>query len=214
MSKTTIALLIILLLFLGFLAFVIYGIKQSPIITSLTKPLISRLKPAHATLSFSTNKLAVNLGQTVTVDVLIHDPNLDPNVVQLELGYDPTAITIDEITPGTFFTNPVVALQTIDPDTGRISYALRCPNAQASQSLNNCLNSSSSTLAKITLSINPYTIKNTTTISFFPKTVIRTGNGRNLTVKTSGLQFTINKPFYPIASSSAIYQPIQATPIH
>lgn len=204
MSKTTIALLIILVLFLGLLAFILYEVKQNPIITSITKPLISRLKPARADLSLLTNEQAVKAGQTVTVAVSIHDTNPDPNVAQLELGYDPTAVTIDTITPGTFFIKPVVALQNIDPVAGRISYALACPNAQNTNTPNTCVNSSSSTLVKITLSINPYTIQNTTALSFFPKTVVRTGTGRDLNIKTSGLQLTITKPFFPVSSSSAI----------
>ena len=219
MSKTTITLLIILILFLGLLLFVLYGIKQNPIITSITKPLISRLKPAHADLSLSTNEQLVKAGQTITVAVSIHDPNPNPNVVQLELGYDPTAVTIDTITPGTFFMNPVVALETIDPVAGRISYALRCPNSQDANTPSDCVNSSSSTLTTITLSINPYAIQNRTTLSFFPKTVVRTSTGRDLSIKTNGLQLTITKPFFPVSSSSAIInQPanglIHITPIH
>jgi hypothetical protein len=210
MSKTTIFLLIVLLTVIGLLLTVVYGKQQNPIITSITKPLITRLTPADSSLTFSTNEQSVRPGQTVTVAVLIHNPNPQPAVTQLELAYDPTVVTIDTITPGTFFDKSMIALQTIDPIAGRISYALRCSNVQNPNA--DCINSSSSTVATITMSINSYTIQNSTTLSFLPKTVIRTDTGRDLLKKTTDLKLMITKAFIPVASPGA--QLIHITPIH
>src|SRR5260221_1223015 len=207
MSKTTIALFIILLLVLGSLFFIIYYKQQNPIIKSFAKPLISRLEPAQTTLSFQTSEQEVKQGKILTIDVLITNPNPHPNLAQLELAYNPTSIMIDSISPGKFFTKPAIVLQTIDPVAGRISYALRCPTSQTSDT-NDCVNPSSSILATLTVTINPYTLQNITTISFLPKSVIRTDNGQDLLKKTNGLQLKILKPFFPISSSSAGIKPM------
>jgi len=214
MSKTTITLLVMLLIFSGILLFIVYTKQQNQIIVSLEKPLISRLEPARTSLSFETTQQAVKEGQTLTVGVMIHNANPYPSVAQLEIAYDPNVITIDSIKPGTFFEKPVIALQEIDPVGGRISYALRCSDTQDSSS---CVNASSSEIAIITLSVSPYATQNTTTLSFLPRSLIRTDEGRDLLKKTSNLQLIITQPFSPIASSSAVINPpanlIRVTPL-
>ena len=217
MSKTTIFLFIILLIFIGVLLYIMYGSKQNSIITTFTKPIISRFEPARTTLSLTSNEPTATPGQRITIAVLIHNPNPHPDIAQLELGYNPSELTIDSITPGTFFTSPTVALDTIDPVAGRISYALRCPDLGV-QNAQDCANVSSSTLATITVTINPYLLQNIATLSFLPKTVIRISNGRDLLQKTSDLQIALAKPFTPVASSSGITIPagnlIHGTPVH
>src|SRR5258708_30792144 len=121
MSKITVALFVILFIFVGILLYVVYGIKQNPIITSLTQP-INTSNQANTTLSFSTTEQSIQRGQTVTVAILLHNPIPHPTLAQLELAYDPTMLSVNFLTPGTFFTDPTVALQKIDPLTGRVSY--------------------------------------------------------------------------------------------
>ena len=210
MSKTTIILLVILVIFSGILLFIVYVKQQNPIIVSLEKPLLSRLEPARTSLSFETTQQVVREGQTLTVGVIIHNPNPHPSIAQLEIAYDPNVITIDSINPGTFFEKPIIALQEIDPVGGRISYALRCPDTQVSV---DCINTESTTLAIIIISINPYTTQNTTELSFLPRSLIRTSEGRDLLEKTSNLQLMITQPLSPIASSSAIITPVLNRPV-
>jgi len=210
MSKTTITLLIILLIFGGLLLFIMYVKQQNPILTSLEKPIISRFEPARTTLSFGATQESVKEGQTLTVAVMIHNPNPQPSVAQLEIAYDPTEVTIDTINPGKFFKKPIIALQEIDPVGGRISYALRCPDDQTSA---DCINSESSTLAVITLSLNPYALQNTTELSFLPRSLIRTGEGRDLLKKSSSLRLMITNSLPPVASSSAFITPVLNRPI-
>lgn len=213
MSKTTTVLILILFLFLGVLLFVMMGIKQNPIIMSLTKPLVTHTSPVRTSLSFATHEEPIIPGQALTVPVIIHNPDPRISVIQLELAYDPTILTVTNISPGTFFTKPAVALQNIDPVTGRISYALHCPTSPFSNKADDCVNPSSSTIATLTIYVTPYAVKNKTVISFFPKTAIRTRDGVDLLQKTSGLQLILSKPSSPVASSSAVNQfpPITAT---
>lgn len=208
MSKTTLALLVILLIFIGLLLFVLYRVKPASIITTFSKPVgLALTNPTTASLSFSTSGKYIQRGQTVTIAVLIHNPNPHPNVVQLEIEYDTTEVTIDSLMPGTFFINPTVALNTIDSTTGRISYALHCPINPLTNNSADCANANSSTVAVITLSVNPYATSNTTTLSFLPKTVIRTNIGKDILQKTTALQLLLNSQLSPISSSSAIASP-------
>jgi len=203
MSKTTIFLFIVLLLFVGFLLYILVGNYKNPIITSITKPLITESTPTNLSLSFATTTPTAHAGQTVTVEVQIHNPKPHPDLTQLEIGYDPMSITIDSVTPGSFFTNPTVALERIDPTSGRISYALHCSTTETGLATD-CVNTSSSTLATLTFSVNPYFPKTSTTLSFFPKTVVRTKTGKDLLQHTDNLNLTIGKPIYPVASSSGV----------
>lgn len=206
MSKTTLALFVILLIVVGILLYVAYGLKPTSIITTFSKPAsVAPTNPATSSLSFSTANQFIQRGQTVTVTVLIHNPNPHPNVVQLEIGYDPTEVTIDTLAPGTFFTNPTTALENIDPATGRISYALHCPVDPSTNNSTDCVNIASSTVAVIILSINPYATKNTTNFSFLPKTVIRTSNGKDILQNTTPLQMTLNQLLTPVSSGSAVH---------
>lgn len=213
MSKTTIFLLIILLLFFGLFLFILYGKQQNPVISSFTKPLVNQLITPRTSLSFSETQLSIKPAQTITVAVVIHNPIPAPNVVQLEIGYDPTVVMVDEVNPGSFFIKPYLALDDVDTVAGRISFALRCQKSQISNSTG-CINSNSSTVATITLSINPYTLQNMTSLSFFPKTVIRTTAGRDLLDKKNGLKLIIDRTLYPVSSSSGLLKPEINTPIH
>ena len=221
MSKTTIFLLAVLLLFVGFLTYLIYGKTQNPVIKSFAKPSLARITPTpiNTELSLSTKNQSIRPGQIIPVNVIIHNTSNHPNLAQLEIAYDPTAVTIDSIAPGNFFDKPTLALRNIDPVAGRLSYALRCPSTQQLNTASNCNNADSNIIAIITLTINPYISQNTTTLSFQPKTVVRTVDGRDLLKKTSNLQLTITRAYYPVASSSGIVrqkiqQSVLITPPH
>lgn len=213
MSKITITLLLILFIFLGLLLFVLYGAKQNQIINSLTHPTsIASPTPAETTLSITTNTQTIQAGQTTSVAIIIHNQGPHTSLAQIELAYDPLALSVDAITPGTFFTNPTVTLQNIDPLTGRISYALTCPVLTKTTTTPDCANPNSPTIATITVSSNPYTVKPATTLSFLPKTVVRTHNGKNILQATNGLQLAITRPLFPVSSSSA--NSVHITPAH
>jgi hypothetical protein len=218
MSKTTITLLVILLAFVGICLYEVFGIKQNPLITSFTRSLhVPTNTDANTTLSFSEAEQTIHPGQSVIIAIQLHNANPHPTLAQLEIAYDPTILTVISIEPGAFFNDPTVALQNIDPVTGRISYALHCPFGQTVQATD-CVNDASSTIAVITFRVNSYAIKNVTTLSFLPKTVIRTHNGQDILNNTTKLQLPITKSLYPISSSSATINPganlIHVTPVH
>jgi len=198
MSKTTAVLLTILVIVIGILLFILYGPKQNQIIRSLIQPDAASSTSADTTLSLSTNTQIVHTGQTVIVAVIIHSPDVHPDLTQIELAYDPLTVTVNTVSPGTFFTNPTVALQKIDPDAGRVTYALRC-----STKTTHCVNDASSTVATLSISINPYSTEKATTISFLPKSVVRIATGRDILKRTKGLELTISKSLNTDSSSSA-----------
>jgi len=165
------------------------------------------MAPANTTLSFASNEQSVIPGQTVNLAVTIHNPSPPPALVQLEIGYDPMMLTVESVTPGSFFTNPTVALQRIDFSTGRISYALRCPDQTQTNEETGCVNTDSPTVAVITVRTNPYILKPTTTLSFLPKTVVRTSSGRDILQKIVPLNLTFGKSLYTIATGSALASP-------
>ena len=217
MSKTTTTLFVILLIFIGVLLFVLFGMKQNLIIKSLTQPSDTPIPYSDTTLTLSTSNTSFSPGKTVTAAVLIHNTDPEPDLAQLEIAYDPTILTILSVAPGTFFRNPTIALQNIDPVAGRISYALRCPTSQQTVSHTSCVDRSTETVATITFSINQYTLQNMATLSFLPKTVVRIQGGKDILSKTDNLEISINKSFYPISSSSAVASPaanIQILPQH
>lgn len=201
MSKTTTTLIILLLLFLGLLAFTVYGIKENPIISSIAKSFQRKIMPAQTVLSLSTETQTLQPGQTATLAILIHNVNPHPNIAEIELSFDPNIFTVESVSPGSFFTKPTVALQSIDPVAGRISYALRCPNTQNSNAIMQCDNPSSTTLATVTVSVNPYATQNTTKLTFLPRTVIRIKDGRDVLKNASGLNLKIGSAY---ASSAAV----------
>lgn len=199
MSKTTIALLLILLIFIGILLFVLGKNPQTKISIAKPSPIIIQSNPPETTLSLSTDTIIVHTGQTISVSVLIHNPTLTANIAQLELAYDPMTLTMENMLPGNFFINPTVILSAIEPNIRRISYALHCP-----PHTNDCVNSASNTIATFTMRVNPYSRKDKTKLTLLPKTVMRDSNGKDIAYKTNYLELTITRNSIPIATSSAI----------
>jgi len=204
MSKTTGFLITIFIIFIGILLFVMYGMKQnSPMLSLSNKPEKVKTTPGDTGLSLSTTSQSFLPGQTITIAVLIHNPLPHTTITQFELAYDPNAMTIYSVMPGSFFTDPTIALQNIDFSTGRISYALHCPTENNANQMMDCANNDNQTVAVITANINPYNFKQTTQLSFLPKTVIRTNTGQDILQSTTGLTMTIGKSQFSIASASA-----------
>lgn len=126
-KKTYLLILVLALIVVGLLAVAflpkpgapsntISNSTPSPLQTSLTidsNPVQSKTNPSKFT-----EEVAIDSGQNSVT------------AVQLELTYDPKALTNVDIVPGDFFTNPNVLLKKIDPSTGRITYAIGVPLGQ------------------------------------------------------------------------------------
>lgn len=184
MSKRTLALIIILVIITAVLfkiAITPSGVNLPGISNKTTGPTPTPVEQTSLYLSPST--LAVS-SPSGSVDVDIDTSLNKVSAVQLELSYDPRAISIVDINPGTFFEQPGTLLKTIDAASGRISYALVVPpNLPAKQG--------KGTVAKIQFMV--LSQGQSTAISFLPKTQV-TAEGVNSSVLKLSTGATISFP--------------------
>lgn len=128
MPKRTIALIIVLLLVTIGLLYLALAPKQStPPVSTLPSP--TPTPAAQTTLFLSPNPIYVS-SSSGTIDINIDTQDNMVTAVQLELSYDPKALTSIEIaspSANSFFTESVALLKNIDRVNGKISYALGIP---------------------------------------------------------------------------------------
>jgi len=197
MSKKLIAVLIIFLIAAGCLIFVKFVYLNDPKFQPLNKqPLSSVVK--EASLSLLPNPLTATASSSASVDVVLKTQEI-PNLVQLEIAYDPTAIYNVSIIPGGYFSNPQVLLNNIDVTTGRISYALK----------GDSVNPNINTVATINFNSLNYGLQKETEISFLPKALIRNDSGEIKLYSITGAKVIIRPSYFyfnrlPQASPSAI----------
>src|SRR5579885_1453828 len=166
MSKKTLALIIFpLLLAYVFLSFALRTLPrqgQQATTPSPTSPSVN----AHTvlTLSPASGSEVSELAQH-TIAVMIDTGDNKVNSVQLELAYDPHALTHVVLIPGTFFTQPSTLANTINTVNGHIFYAL-------AERVDFPGKSGKGTLALLSFDIAPTYTDTTTTISFLPKTAV------------------------------------------
>lgn len=203
MSKTTVALFFILFLAIGLFFYTKFENPKSPMMQQLTGSSQAKPLASETTLSLGASAQTVRPGQTLQVSIMISSQGLLPSLSQLELAYDPTILTVQNIFPGTFLRQPQIALQNIRPDLGRISYALKCP-PQTGGNIPDCANQGSNQFATINFIVNPTVTKPQTTIAFLPKTVIRSKSGSDLLKKTTPITITVIGAMPQTASSSGI----------
>ncbi|MBI2442295.1 MAG: hypothetical protein HYV40_00110 [Candidatus Levybacteria bacterium] len=142
--------------------------------------------PAYTTLQLSPNPVSIEAGGKGTVQVLIDTHENTITGVQLELSYDPKALTNVVITPGAFFQNPLIIPQwnKVDQATGRISHAQVLTPAQAGVQ-------GKGIVATITFTRATGTPSAQTTLEFLPKTAV-TQSGISPSVLKSMSNTTIN----------------------
>jgi cytoskeletal protein RodZ len=63
-------------------------------------------------------------GSAYTANINITTSSNKVTAAQLELKYDPKLIEVSDITAGAFFNNPVPIIKKIEPENGRITFAL------------------------------------------------------------------------------------------
>ncbi len=184
MSKILIALLLFFFLLLGGLGYIAITLKEN---AAFKIPFQSNPSPTITTihsLTLSPENSDVIQGQTNTIDIIFETQNSNyskPQVIQMEISYDPTALLDVDIVPGDFFTNPTEALKTINTHTGRISYALESdPSSPTSTYM------LKNRVATISFTPNPTFTKNETALSFLGKTKIRDKAQDNIIMATYG----------------------------
>jgi hypothetical protein len=155
--------------------------KTSQVVTVPKEPI------AQSVLSFGSPVVATSSSaSTLNYSLLLNIQTLKNKVtaVQLELQYDPAILNNVAIVPGSFFANPVVLLNQVDSETGRISYAVGIPpEGQGVVGNGTVANFTFSTKAKVL---------EKTAIIFLPKTLV-TAEGISESVlqqSTNGL-FTV-----------------------
>lgn len=85
---------------------------------------------AHTTLKIGDPIQASTTSAAYSSDVDIETGENKITAVQIELSYDPEALTNVDIKPGVFVPNALVLLKKIDPVEGRITLALALPLGQ------------------------------------------------------------------------------------
>lgn len=163
---------IFLLLFLFFLAgglVLLYNNGGKIINTnvSIAPPLVSPeptpTPSVQTTLSFSPNPLVI-ASPSGTLEISIDTGTNKVNAVQIELSYDPNAITNMKILQGTFFSDATQLLNTIDAKNGKASYVLVISPSGRAQS-------GKGTVATVAFT-NKLPSGQKTTITFTPKTLV------------------------------------------
>jgi hypothetical protein len=157
---------IALIVLLAFIACVLVYIAVSP------------KKPSSVALKTTTNTQQSNSDTTLSIlknqsdpknqgkyysEVQISTGKNKINAVQLELAYDPTALTNVDIVSGGFFSPTAELLKKIDPINGTITYAISVPAGQSSVG-------GTGVVARIYYSPVSAQAATITTINFRPKT--------------------------------------------
>jgi hypothetical protein len=192
MSKATYSLIIILfctILFFFINIINLQGQKHNTTKADITTP---HTKNKTVAVTLIQNSKIKNDGKNISINITISNAPVETNMVQLELEYDPIILTITTIKPGTFFTNPKENLKIVNEHTGRISYALHCTPT--------CVNKQTNVVAQITAVSNNLATKQRTTISFLPKTLIRTTEEQEINITTKPLSFIIQEAIPPVIS--------------
>lgn len=159
--------------------------KSSPIVA---KP-VQKVSLAHTVLSLVNESSTTPSQLNKTVSVMADPHGNKINGIQIELSYDPTVITNVTITPGSFFSHPVVLFHTIDKVDGRISYVIAA-------GLSDGLATQSGVVATLALTLNPQATASTT-LHFLPKTKVTQEGTLESVLKTAeDLTLTLPKPTY------------------
>lgn len=201
MSKTSFILFLLLFIVLG----VFLVIHYSPA-KAILPAINSSLNPSPEVADQTATVLALRpkpvTGQIAQVEVVLNSVTITPTIAQIEIGYDPTVLTLAQITPGTYFNKPKVLLDSSIPRTGRLTYAITCSEE------NHCINdATNAVIATIAYSVSPFAQKKTTQVDILPKTLLRGTNDQEILVQLKGTNVTLSSIVAPPASPSAIAIP-------
>ncbi|RJQ36304.1 hypothetical protein C4559_05390 [Candidatus Microgenomates bacterium] len=125
MSKRTLALIIGLIVVTAVLLAIALSPEKpqenQPI--SQKTPIVTKAPVVQTNLFFTPSPLIVS-SSSGSINVNINTGENKATAVQLELTYDPKALTNIDIKPGNYFENPIVLLKNVDDKNGRITYAI------------------------------------------------------------------------------------------
>lgn len=178
------------------------AVKKNP--TTKTFFSMSAHTPPTPTMTSATLSLAnstIQPDNTVSVTVNLNAPAANPSLAQIEIGYDPLSLQVDQVFAGSVFNNPEIMLQRINNRSGRLSVALRC-NEEKNQP---CSNTDKSVLAIINFTI--LTVGANTEITLLPKSLIQNKDEKIIPVKMQNATLQLpNSIPDTVASPSSILQ--------
>lgn len=80
--------------------------------------------PTDAILSISPENIDVSPNQKRALGITLNSGENSVERVQIELAYNPLVLKNVQVTPGDFFSNPIIQLNDIDQTNGRVSYVI------------------------------------------------------------------------------------------
>lgn len=189
MSKKTLLLIVFLFLVtcgLLYLALVSSPYKKPSITTPTPTPMSVN---AHTTLSLSPASASESSQLTqYTLAVVINTGENPVNSVQMELAYDPQALTNVTLAPGDFFQQPSALVDNINTVDGRISYAL-------AEQIDLPGKMGTGSVALLSFNVSPTFTDKTTTITFLPKSAVAADRIlESVLKKATGYTLTITQP--------------------
>lgn len=128
-SKKTLGLIIGLFIVTGILLYMAVAPTLKTNKPSQTQTIVpTPTSAAQSILAFSPASVAATPGVPSTVAIELTTGNNNVRAVQIELSYDPTALSNVSIKGGTFFPNATELIPaSVNTRTGRISYAIGVP---------------------------------------------------------------------------------------
>jgi hypothetical protein len=137
-------------------------------------------KVINTTLSVSK---PVATATSYTANITLNTERAKITAAQIELTFDPTALTKVDIKPGTYFVNPTVLYKKVDQVNGKITYMLGIGMGQKAGSGNGTV---------AILSFTPIAKNGTTTIAFQKTSkVTTTGVVTSVLTNAVGVKFAI-----------------------
>ena len=183
MPKRTLALIVVLILItVGLVWLSVYTQPQPK--TQVVQKQTLKLPPAVTTIALSSTPDFAATSSSYSLDVKISSGENKVTAVQLEMSYDPKAINVTDILPGTFLNNPIVLLKKIDEQNGRVSYAVAIKPGDE-------IISGNGTIAKLVFKPVLGSKLATTEINFLPTTEVAAAGNAKSSLK-SALGTTIN----------------------
>ncbi len=179
---------LIFLLLLTLCALILYTQTTNRKENNITHPLPltpTPSQPIESIIKFIPNEIYTNPGQTSQLNIQLTSQGKHPTLLQLELAYDPTALSEISITPN--IPNSNILLNNNDEKTGRISYAINLPANVKPLSF-------SEIPVILKFKVRSYTTQKQTTLFFLPKTAVLSKD-TNIPIKIAyGAKILISSP--------------------
>lgn len=113
----------LILIVLVIVAVLAYLSQKGPLYQSSSITKTAEVPKPQVTLSVQPQVSNLKSGEEVSVAVLAHSPE-GVLAIDLDLNFDPQTLSIKKITPGDFFTEPMVFYEKTDTKKGTILYSL------------------------------------------------------------------------------------------